>query len=310
MIRYILSILLLVPASLELRAQNAADPQTIKEISITAKIKRGGDFMAFGFDSLWIMSGLRLARISPADNSFIDIDLDGTIGRYRGIQVGEGAIWVPDVGADVIYRVDPQTNSVALKIPAEMLASEGSIGVGAGSVWVVTDQEDHGVLTRFDAADGEVKAHIALPADGAGVEVAFGFVWVTAPLKDELYRIDPQTNSVTQEIALANQPRFLATDKDSVWVLNQGGIVQRIDGQTGELKATINSGLVGGGGDIATGGGFVWATSRAVPLIQIDPHNNLVVARYRGFGMGDAVRYGAGSVWISGGFVHRIGLPR
>src|SRR5690242_3167098 len=88
MIRYILSILLLVPASLELRAQTAADPQTIKEIPITAKIKRGGDFMAFGFDSLWIMSGLRLARISPADNSFIDIDLGGTIGRYRGIQVG------------------------------------------------------------------------------------------------------------------------------------------------------------------------------------------------------------------------------
>ena len=40
------------------------------------------------------------------------------------------------VRTDVIYRVDPQTNSVVSMISPQLLASEGSIGIAAGSLWL------------------------------------------------------------------------------------------------------------------------------------------------------------------------------
>jgi YVTN family beta-propeller protein len=72
--------------------------------------------------------------------------------------------------------------------------------------------------------------------------VDFGSVWVTNNEKNELYRIDPKTNSVVSTVPLNNRPRFLASGEGAIWVLNQGdGSVQRIDGSTGAVVATIET---------------------------------------------------------------------
>src|SRR6185369_12299024 len=144
-------------------AENTKKPDALRELVTEAEIPRGGDFMGFGFGALWIMSGTRLARIEGADNRIIDIPLKGTVGRYRGIAIGENAVWVPDVGADLIFKIEPRSNGVVATIPSQMLASEGTIGVGEGSRWVVTDQESRGALTRYNAQDGAVQANIPLP---------------------------------------------------------------------------------------------------------------------------------------------------
>ena len=75
-------------------------------------------------------------RINPADNTFTDNKLQGIIGPFRNITMGEGAVWVPDVNADVIHKFDPASSTETLSIPVLMGDSEGSIGVGEGSVWV------------------------------------------------------------------------------------------------------------------------------------------------------------------------------
>jgi len=291
-------------------AENTKKPDALRELVTEAKIPRGGDFMGFGFGALWIMSGTRLARIEGADNRIIDIPLKGTVGRYRGIAIGENAVWVPDVGADLIFKIDPRSNGVVATIPSQMLASEGSIGVGEGSLWVVTDQESRGALTRYNAQDGAVQATIPLPSEGAGVIVDYGSVWVTAPMKGELYRVDPKSNAIVAVTRLHSQPRFVTSAEGSIWVLNQGdGTIQRIDGMTGELKATIETGFVGGGGDLAAGGGYVWALPRAIPVARIDPKSNSIAKYSRGYGKGDAIRFGAGSLWISGSKVFRMRPP-
>jgi DNA-binding beta-propeller fold protein YncE len=107
-------------------------------------------------------------------------------------------------------------------------------------------------------------------------------------------------------------PRFLTYGDGSIWVLNQGdGTVSRVDARTGKLVATIAVGIPGHGGEIAFGGGSVWATEMEFPLSQIDAKTNKVVAQWHGKG-GDSVRYAFGSVWLTdllGEKVWRINVP-
>jgi streptogramin lyase len=287
------------------------------EISLLATIPRGGDFMGFGFDSLWMMGGSKLVRVNPSDNSFAEIPIEGAVGKYRGIAIGEGAVWVPDVGSQIIFKVDPQKNQVVSKISADISDSEGSIGVGAGSVWAVTGVGSKLKLTRYDAKSGTEQTNITLPpfSGSSGVIFDFGYVWITDSINHALYRVNPNANQIAATIPLHSSPRFLTSGDGSVWVLNQGdGTVQRIDGKSGEILATIDAKATGGGGDIAFGGGSVWVTTMSVPVIRIDPVTNSLRGKFKRpsglFGVGDAIRYGAGSLWVSGSSIFRIRPPQ
>jgi hypothetical protein len=80
--------------------------------------------------------------------------------------------------------------------------------------------------------------------------------------------------------------------------------------QTGKLTATIETGAAGIGGDITTGGGYVWMSMPGMPVAQIDPKTNTLIRKFTGgFGFGDAIRYGAGSLWVSRSSIHRIQPP-
>jgi virginiamycin B lyase len=291
----------------QIRAQ-----QSPAEVAIQAEIPRNGDFIGFGFDSLWMMSDKGLARINPSDNSVTDIKIDGAVGPYRGIAIGEDAVWVPAVGSQTIYKIDPTNNEVMLKIASDFRGSEGSIGIGEGAVWILTAEDHNKTLARYNSSSGMKEASIALPAPCTGVIVAFGSIWVTATTKGSLYKVDPQTNNIAATVAIESGARFLTSGEDSIWVLNYlDGKVRRVDAHSGNVLAAIATMAIGGGGDIATGGGFVWVTTPRVPVIKIDPQTNTVAGSFRapvGKSMGDAIRYGGGSLWVSGPSIFRI-LP-
>jgi virginiamycin B lyase len=291
----------------------AAEQLPIDKLEVQAKISPGGDFMAFGFDSLWMMSGATMIRVDPTDNSVTEIKVDGAFGNYRGIAVGEGAVWIPDTVSKTIYKLDPITNSVVKKLEVDFYESEGSIGVGEDAVWIVAvGEKRRAELTRFNSETGTLEANIPLKQGSIAALVDFGSVWVTNNDKNELYRIDPKTNSLVSTTSLHERPRFLASGEGAIWVLNQGdGTVQRIDGKTGTVIATIET--VSGfrrGGDIVVGGGYVWVTMKGdLPVVQIDPKTNTLLRMFKGYGMGDAIRYGAGSLWVSGKSIFRIKPP-
>jgi YVTN family beta-propeller protein len=117
---------------------------------------------------------------------------------------------------------------------------------------------------------------------------------------------------VVAEIPVGPAPRFMACTASDVWVLNQGdGTVSRIDIASNKVVATIDAGVPGQGGDISAGEGFVWVTMINIPLTQIDPAANRVVAQYVGKG-GDALRIGHGAAWMCSFFlqeVWRVPLP-
>ena len=164
---------------------------------------------------------------------------------------------------------------------------------------------------RLNAVSGEEEATVTLPQPAVAVVADFGSVWVTSRIHHELFRIDPKTNSVVSTVKLHDQPRFLTSGEGSIWVLNQSdGTVQRIDGTSGELLATVETGLGGTGGDIVCGGGYIWVTMPGTPVAQIDPKTNLLLRKFNGDGMGDAIGYGGGSLWVSGSAIDRIEPPK
>ncbi len=279
-----------------------------EDLAVEARIERQGDFIGFGFGSVWMMQEGTLVRVDPTDNSVVDIKIPGAQGPYRGMAVGEGGAWVPDIGTDTITKIDPATNNIVLTIPVEMFGSEGSVGPGEGSLWVTTVGVGKSLLLRYDSATGAEQARISMPL-GDGVTVAFGSVWVTSAAKDRIYRIDAATNELVATINVGARPVFIMASFGSIWVIELGdGAVQRIDPKTNAIVATIATGGHSGG-DIIAGGGYVWATYHdGLPLVQIDPKTNQTQI-YAGTGFGDALAFGAGSLWISGKTIARISPP-
>ena len=93
-----------------------------------------------------------------------------------------------------------------------------------------------------------------------------------------------------------------------MWVRQVGGAVQRIDGDSGKLLATIATDATDNFGGIVVGGGFVWLNSQKAPLVQIDPRNNSQRSKFHapaGAFLGYSIAYGGGSLWLGGRAVFR-----
>ena len=294
--------------------------EAIPEARVEATIPQPGHVMATGFESVWIMNLAtnKLIRINTGDNSTIAIPIPGAVGPFinAGLVVGEGAVWLADHGRSIIYKIDPQSNQIAKEIPADLLGNTGGVAprawdefaVGAGAVWAIGGNNR---LRRYSAESGLQEAVVPLPSHSSGVIVAFGSVWITGTANDELYRVDPTTNQIASTIDLRSDPRSLAAGQESVWICNEGdGTVQRIDSKSGELVATIEAGAVGHC-DITVGGGFVWVSTNQKPIVQIDPRTNSVRGQFR-LQMYEisTIRFGNGSLWISGESVRRISPPK
>ncbi|HEV7879408.1 hypothetical protein [Bradyrhizobium sp.] len=294
-------------------ADLSAVQRPISTLPIAAKISVPGspDWVGIGADSVWISNARAdsLARINPATNKIAK-----TVAVSRrpcsGIALGFGAVWSPSCKDNRIDRVSLQSNTIEAQVPTPIGDSEGGIAAGAGAVWLVADRQ--GKLVRIDSALNKIDGHVQL-ASGSFVPVAgAGAVWVSSTEHNLVSRIEPTQPAIAATIPVGPSPRFMACTATDVWVLNQGdGTVSRIDAATNKVVATIDAGVPGKGGDIAVGEGFVWVTMIDIPLTQIDPATNKVVAQYVGKG-GDALRVGHGAVWMCSFFleeVWRVPLP-
>ena len=278
---------------------------SIEALPIAARIAvpAGPARLETGFGSLWLtkVNSKEVLRIDPGSNKVVATIRIGAKPAL-GIGIGLGSVWIADTKDKSIRQIDPGSNkvvhSIAVQLPKE---TEGSIGVGEGSLWALTDDgdTDSGTLARIDPFTGEVIANIRVNAGSHCALVAFGSVWVSSSAGGAVLRVDPRTDAVVAEISVRQSPRFLAASDDSIWVLNQGdGSLSRIDPQSNQVTATVAFGVPGEGGDLSVSDSSIWVAAEGIALSQIDPRTNRVVRQFAGGKRMDSLRVGFGAAWL------------
>lgn len=268
------------------------------------------DWLGVTDDAVWVASS-NVNHVVRLDAKTNKPDIVINVAKpCSGLAVSFGSLWIPSCGSHNLVRADATTGTIQATIAASPADSEGGIAAGAGSVWLVVSASSE--LDRIDARTNAVVARIALPKGSFNPVFAGDSVWVASNDGNALVRVDPASNKVVDSTAIGPKPRFLTIGAGSVWVLNQGdGTISRVDASTGKLLATIYAGIPGLGGEIAFGGGSVWATVFGFPITRIDPSSNKVVQQWTGEG-GDSIRFAHGSVWLTflmGAKVWRLTVP-
>jgi len=265
------------------------------------------DWQAVTDDAVWVSNGPKntIHRLDVKTNS-VAATIEVGKRPCSGLAAGFGSVWVPLCGdrpnvengaKPALARVDIKTNAVVATIPMGIANSEGGLTVSSDSVWVVNDSKS--TLSRIDPKTNKVAAEITVAPGSVSCIYADGAIWVASPDKSVFTRVDAKTNEVTDTIAIGPRPRFLAAGAGSVWSLNQGdGTVSRVDTKTRKLVVNIEAGIPGGGGELAFGEGYLWATVFQMPISKIDPATNTVVRQFAGAG-GDSIRAAHGSIWLS-----------
>ena len=287
-------------------ARSSEVPVTDINKAGAARIRVPGDWLASGAGSVWLSDppAKVIRRLNARTGKAV-----ATL-RVRQLpceapDVGFGALWTATCETPGLARIDARSHKIRhvhLAIPTSLNGGEASIGAGAGGVWLVVDGRQCLAcrVVRVAPASLRVVASVRVRESSAAVRVGQGAVWVTNPANSVVQKIDPRTNRVVATTKVGRGPRFLAVGEGGVWTLNQqDGSVTHLDPKSAKVVANIRAGVVGDGGDITAGGGWIWARGTDLLLTRIDPRNNRVVERYgppSGSG-GAAVGYGA--VWVS-----------
>jgi virginiamycin B lyase len=274
-------------------------------------IAKTADWVATTPGAVWVGGGTpnSVHRIDPRRNREVaSVSLPGA--ACAGLAVGFGSLWVPLCGKpNALARIDLKTNRLIAVYPVGPIAAEGGIAAGGDSVWMITGAK--GELSRIDPRDGHVRQRVSLAPGSFNPLYLDGVVWVSGHDAGLITAVDAASSRVLGTAPTGKEPRFLTAGAGSIWTLNQGdGTITRIDARTRKVKATIDAGLPGHGGDIAFGAGLVWATLSGAPLTAIDPKTNTVVRQWVGAG-GDSLHVGFGAIWLTdydAGVVDRIPL--
>jgi hypothetical protein len=271
---------------------------------VADRLTQGGDWLTSGAGGVWITTDSGLERLDPATGDQV-AEIAVPQAACESSTVGLGFVWTATCREPGVARIDPATNEVTgwAALPDEIhIDSEGTIGAGSGSVWMATDGKHcHDCrVARIDARSMKVTAMVPVEQGATSVRYGYGHVWVVNPHQSLVQEVDPNTEQVVRTMQTGEVPRFFDVGEDAVWTLDQAlGTVTRVAVRSGEVT-TIDAGVPGGGGDLAVGGGWVWARGGDDPLlVRIDPDTFEVVETYGPPSGSGAVTVGYGAVWVS-----------
>lgn len=260
------------------------------------------DWVTIAGDSAWVANvGDGVGRYDLATGELLGSALTGTE-VCLAMDQGFDSLWVGDCATNTVARVDVATGEVLARIPlgGAQLPSESSLAVDDTGVWVLTAGADPDLL-RIDPATNQVAETVPAPSEATAVRAGEGSLWVTRARTGQLIRVDPASGDELAEIDVAPYSIFLAVGEGGVWTLGADTAeVTHVNPATDTVVATIpvGEGSVSGG-DIAVGGGYVWARVSDSLVAQIDPVTDEVVARFGPPAGSGSVAADDDAVWIS-----------
>jgi hypothetical protein len=132
---------------------------------------------------------------------------------------------------------------------------------------------DGSTLAAVDPESGTVTDEIALGVRCLDVAADESSVWVSCALADAVLRVDPASAEVMDRIDVT-EPRGVVFSEGAVWI---GGVsaVVRLDAVTLDVVATIDGG-VGRAGAIAADDAGIWVRRAGAPMRRIDTATNAV----------------------------------
>jgi streptogramin lyase len=136
--------------------------------------------------------------------------------------------------------------------------------VGFGAAWMAVSRAE--ALFKLDPAGGRVLARIPLPSSPQTVTVGQDAVWVglstlEPEVPDQIVRVDPRTNRVTNTYSMAEGVRALVATPHGLWVVHRSNpSISRVDPATGIPNKRIAVGT-NDLGAAAYGAGAVWVTT-------------------------------------------------
>ncbi len=127
--------------------------------------------------------------------------------------MGEGAVWVPSIQGDAVFKISPNLGRVVRAIPLEGVGN--GVAGGAGGVWVTAPRRN--AVARIDPVSGRV-TWIAVGNAPTDVCVSQGAVWVANSGAGTVSRIDASAGKVVGTVRVPRRPNRIAGDERSVWV--------------------------------------------------------------------------------------------
>jgi YVTN family beta-propeller protein len=246
-----------------------------------------------------------LAVIDPVSNKVVDAVPNVGV-TPSAIDVGAGSVWVGNLSAKTLSRVDPTTKTLQGTIPLEWTAT--GVAVGAGSVWTANGYV--GSVSTIDPSVGSVSTipDLAPPASSGVVDVGEGGVWFVSGI-GTYSKVDPVRRREVGNGIAGSSPSAVAVGEGSVWIANAGSNnVVRVNPRTSGVVTQITVGRQPSG--IAVGGGSVWVSSEADDnVVRIDAASSSLTATIPVGAGPTAVAYGMGAVWVANsddGTVSRI----
>ncbi len=222
-------------------------------------------------EDVWVAGGddgAILSRIDPETSEVTDtIPLSGE-DPHDIVVDGDRAIWV--TGQEVVWRIDPVSRRVVAEIhggsPVGITASEGAI-------WVASNDDLDGTVSRVDPSIDAVTDVISIGGDAVSVAATGNVVWVTNPGGGEIVGVDSETLDVMSTVDVGTDPTWVAAAGDALWVTgSDDGTVTLVDASLGEVVRSFDVGTDPYG--VTTFADDVWVVNRGDgTLSQLSPRS-------------------------------------
>ena len=168
-----------------------------------------------------------------------------------------------------LLRLDPASGRIVSSVHDKQLGCGpcgANLWISNGTLWERTGADGSTIAIR-DLTSGKVMRTLAVPPGTRGLTVGFGAVWAARPgivtssatQLGTVERIDGLSGRVEASVPIRGDLRngAIAASSDAIWVLDQDGMLTRIDPASNRISGRFATGALETF-TLATGAGYEW----------------------------------------------------